>query len=335
MVGQARLTNFTALLQFSLGQSNPTYLVEAADGRKDVLPKKPPGKIVSSTAHRVSREFRILRALEQTDVPTPKVYTLCEDDGVIGTHFYIMQYIEGRHIEEPHIPGVSPEERTEMYDHDHDAIRTLARLHRLDFSRLGLAGFGRHHGFYDRQIKTLKHVSDSQACVVDVHTKRAVGGLPHLDEMTRFFSDPSKQPRDRSCLVHGDFKIDNLIFHKTEPRVIGVLDWEMATIGHPLSDAIRATSSPTGGPMALPTQGQILKWYFEETGYDVSHDLTRGTAFAGFRCAVIMQGVSARLAQGQASGKNAIIYRSQISPYTEWALSPIHRLQQRAERVKL
>ncbi|KAL2266602.1 hypothetical protein VTJ83DRAFT_5954 [Remersonia thermophila] len=219
--------------QFGFGQSNPTYQLTAADGQKYVLRKKPPGQLVSKTAHKVEREYRIIAALSKTDVPVPRPYCLCEDPSVIGTPFYIMEFLDGRIFEDPIIPNVLPDHRRAIWA---DAVRTLAKLHRLDPRSVGLESFGKQGGFYNRQIATWKAICTAQAAVRDVDTREEVGQLPHFDELMAFFSNESHQPADRATLVHGDFKIDNLVFHKTEPRVIGILDWEMSTIGHPLSD---------------------------------------------------------------------------------------------------
>lgn len=183
--------------------------------------KKPPGKLLSKSAHKVEREYRILHALDQTDVPHPKVYCLCEDDSIVGSAFYIMEFLDGRIFEEPHIPEVSGEERREMW---HDAVRTLAKLHRLSPKSIGLETFGRPSGFYNRQINTFKELQKVQADTVDVESKQKVGSVPHNDEILAFFQDLEYQPKDRGTPIHGDYKIDNLVFHKTEPRVIGILE---------------------------------------------------------------------------------------------------------------
>ncbi len=201
--------------------------------------KKPPGKLVSKTAHQVEREYKIIHALEKTDVPVPKAYCLCEDSSVIGTPFYIMEFLDGRIIEDPTMPDVTPEDRTEMSAtiHSlqvtgntdnmyrwHDAIRTLAKFHKVVPKDVGLENFGKPSGFYDRQIKTFATISRAQAATVDVETKEAVGQIPHIDEMLEYFRDKKFQPKDRGTPIHGDYKIDNLVFHKIEPRVIGILE---------------------------------------------------------------------------------------------------------------
>lgn len=210
------------LAQFGYGQSNPTYLLKSTiTGQKAVMRKKPPGKLLSKTAHKVDREYRILHALEDTDVPVPKTFILCEDDSVVGTPFYIMEFLDGRIFEDPAMPDVSPEDRHKMW---HEAITTLAKFHRVSPASVKLESFGKPNGFYNRQLKTFKTISEAQSQAVDVESQKQVGKIPHFDEMSAFFADPKTQPKDRSGFVHGDYKIDNVVFHKTEPRVIGILE---------------------------------------------------------------------------------------------------------------
>ena len=330
--------------QFGFGQSNPTYQLTSPNRTKYVLRKKPPGKLLSKTAHQVEREYKIIHALENTDVPVPKTYCLCEDDSVIGTPFYIMEFLVGRIITENHLPDVSPEIRKEMW---HDAVRTLAKFHSVDPKKVGLERFGRSSGFYDRQLKTFGTLSVSQANAVDVETKQPVGKIPHFDEMVKYFKRKEFQPEDRTTLIHGDYKIDNLVFHKTEPRVIGILDWEMATIGHPLSDFVNLTGpyswmntrtvNPNGRytpefepntTPGLPTLETCMKWYAEVSGYDPTPELTWGNAFGGFRAAIIMQGIAARYALRQASSERAKEYGQQLTPYGEWAWSKIEEARE-------
>jgi len=235
-------------------------------------------------------------------------------------------------------------------------VRTLAKFHRVDFSKVGLAGFGRHGGFYDRQLKTFGSLSKTQAAVEDVDTHKPVGDIPHFNDMVAFFKQKSTQPKDRTTLIHGDYKIDNLVFHKTEPRVIGILDWEMATIGHPLSDLVNLTapwawvgglsgaahstkksndSFKDGVTPGLPTLKEAIQWYTEESGYEPKLELLWGNAFGAFRGAVIMQGIAARYARRQASGTTAKEYAAQTGPYGEWAYSLVKKLQEAEGKSKL
>ncbi|TQS38629.1 hypothetical protein Golomagni_00860 [Golovinomyces magnicellulatus] len=300
-----------SLKQFGFGQSNPTYQITASNKSRYVLRKKPPGILVSMTAHQVEREYRILRALQKTNVPVPKVYCLCEDDSVIGTPFYIMEFLDGRIIEDPNMPGLSSAERKELWS---DAIHTLAKLHAVNPADVDLLSFGKPSGFYDRQIKTFNKVSKAQAVVKDIETQIPVGPIPHIHEMLQYFSDKKTQPHDRASLIHGDYKIDNLVFHKKEPRVIGIIDWEMSTIGHPHSDLINLII-----PYHLETKPQVMlvksptpestkelaELYAQFAGWDPRQDIMWGAAFGLFRLSVILQGIAARYAVRQASSAGA------------------------------
>ncbi|KAL8733827.1 MAG: hypothetical protein Q9166_001815 [cf. Caloplaca sp. 2 TL-2023] len=336
--------------QFRFGQSNPTYQLIAADRRRYVLRKKPPGKLLSETAHQVEREYRIIHALEETDVPVPETYCTCKDTSIIGTPFYIMEFLDGRIFEDASFPDTAADERREMW---HDAIRTLAKLHRLSPTAAGLADFGKPSGFYNRQLKTFGTISKSQAQAVDVDTHVAVGEIPHFKDMVAFFHDPGTQPKDRATLIHGDYKIDNLVYHKTEPRVIGILDWEMSTLGHPLSDLsnllspftfalqpptealssrINTAFFPSAPTPGLPSRSECLEWYAEVAGWDPSSETDWGDAFGVFRNSVIMQGIAARYALRQASSAQAKEYAVQMEPFGEFAWQLVVKLKQHTAR---
>ncbi|KAF2132611.1 APH-domain-containing protein [Dothidotthia symphoricarpi CBS 119687] len=321
--------------QFGYGQSNPTYQLTDKTGKKYVMRKKPPGKLLSKTAHKVDREYRIIHALEKTDVPVPKAYSLCQDENVIGSDFYIMEFLDGRIFEDPAMPEVTPEERTKMW---HSAITTLAKFHRVTPKDVNLESFGKPSGFYLRQIKTFNSISEAQAAAKDKETGVPVGKIPHQDDMVAFFSDAKTQPKDRATFVHGDYKIDNVVFHKTEPRVIGILDWEMSTIGHPLSDLnnllqpyLTASSEKMasigranrqfqpGATEGLPSVDQLIAWYSEVAGWDPRPDFTWGNAFTSYRSAIIMQGIAARYALRQASSMQAKEYGQMMKPFAEVA----------------
>jgi aminoglycoside phosphotransferase (APT) family kinase protein len=262
-----------------------------------------------------------------------------------------MEFLDGRIFEDPAIPGVTPEERTKMYfvlfpyppmqadePRWHSAITTLAKFHRVKPSSVNLSTYGKPSGFYNRQIATFNTISLAQASTKDIETGVAVGKIPHQDDMVSFFSNPSTQPKDRGTFVHGDYKIDNVVFHKTEPRVIGILDWEMSTIGHPLSDLnnllspyLTASSSKAasvgrahsgfkpGATPGLPSREQLIAWYTEVAGWDPRPDLTWGDAFATYRNTIIMQGIAARYAVRQASSAQAKDYGDMMKPYAEVA----------------
>lgn len=205
--------------------------------------------------------------------------------------------------------------------------------------------FGRPEGFYDRQIATFRTISSNQAKAIDVDTKVPVGDLPHFNDMVEFFANKKLQPKDRGTFVHGDYKIDNMVFHKTEPRVIGILDWEMATIGHPLSDLCNLTGPFTdlGGGMShskfdpkvvkgLPTREDCIDWYRDVAGWDPTHELTWGDAFHAFRGSVIMQGIAARYAVRQASSAQAKDYAERRQPFAMLAWGKVERVLEEARR---
>ena len=166
--------------------------------------KKPPGKLVSKTAHQVEREYKIMHALGPTDVPVPRTYCLCTDSSVIGTPFYIMEFLDGRIFSDPALPGVTEKERTDMW---RDVIRTLAKFHSVKPGSVGMSSFGKPSGFYNRQIKTFGTISEAQAQARDKETGKPVGKIPNYDDMVKVFSNPSTQPKDRSTFVHGDYKV--------------------------------------------------------------------------------------------------------------------------------
>ncbi|KAI2634598.1 kinase-like domain-containing protein [Xylaria nigripes] len=334
--------------QFGFGQSNPTYQLTSADKKRYVLRKKPPGKLLSKTAHKVEREYRIIAALGPTDVPVPKAYCLCEDDSVVGTPFYIMEFLDGRIFEDVSVPNVPAEERTRLW---RAAVETLARFHRVDFKKAGLESFGQHRGFYDRQLATWKEICIVQSKAVDVDTKVPVGQIPHFDEMLQFFSDEKLQPRDRTTLVHGDYKLDNMVFHKTESRVIGILDWEMSTIGHPLSDlgnllmafytypAARIYDPALdaflpGATPGLQRPDVVLGWYRDVAGWDPSPEFHWAMAFAVFRSSAICQGIAARHATRQASSTEAQKYADAFKPLGELAWSLVEQEMAKAAKVE-
>lgn len=227
-------------------------------------------------------------------------------------------------------------------------METLAKFHRVVPKSVGLEKFGKPTGFYDRQIATFTTISRAQAQVQDKDTKEPVGELPHFGDMVRFFSQKSTQPRDRGTLVHGDYKIDNMIFHRTEPRVIGILDWEMATVGHPLSDFCNLTSpyimdgaehqmdlfKPDRVP-GLPTREDCMRWYHAVSGYNPTGDIVWGDAFFAFRGAVIMQGIAARYAARQASSARAGDYGKRAKPFALGAWERVKQVQGGQQRGKL
>ncbi len=287
------------------GQSNPTFFVDY-DNRAMVLRKKPPGDILQS-AHAVDREYRIMNALANSPVPVPQMTLFENDESVVGTPFYLMEKLDGRVFPDYSLPGVEPEQRREMY---FSMAETMAAVHQVDWRAVGLEGFGKPGDYFTRQIRRWsKQWSQSK-------TREN----PWIDQLIEWL--PENIPDDdESTICHGDFRMGNLMFHPTEPRVIAVLDWELSTIGHPLADvafncmAYRTLPSEYGGMMGLnlaelgiPQESEYLAYYNRLTG--------RGPggkpevqpfhfAFSLFRFAVIFEGIAARAAGGNAASDNA------------------------------
>ncbi|HVP30277.1 MAG TPA: phosphotransferase [Myxococcota bacterium] len=288
--------------QFEGGQSNPTFSLEAG-GRRYVMRKKPPGKLLPS-AHAVDREFRVISALSKTDVPVAKAVVLCEDDAVIGTPFYVMAHVEGRIFRDPTLPGLEPAERAAIYDAMNDV---LARLHKVDVAAVGLSDYGKPGNYFARQLSRWTR-QYALAKTTDV---------PAMDALIEWL--PKHMPvDDETTLVHGDYRLENMIFHPTEPRVLAVLDWELSTLGHPLADLAyncilyHSASATTGGLVGLdfaksgiPSEAEYVAAYCRRTGREGVPDFAFCLAFSLFRLASIAQGVYARGLQGNASSERA------------------------------
>ncbi len=295
-----------AIRQFQGGQSNPTYLVETA-GRRYVLRKKPPGKVLPS-AHMVEREYRVIRALaDNTDLPVPRAHVLCEDDSIIGTPFYVMDFIPGRVLSHPALEEVASSQRRAIHM---AAIDTLARLHQVDANAVGLGDYGRPEGYVARQVK--RWSGQYQAS--------RTGDMPAMDKLMAWLPD-HLPALDESAIAHGDFRLGNLIFDAHEPRVTAILDWELSTLGHPLADlayyclpyhlpaglpGIRGLIGTDIAEQGIPTEADLLARYCEQTGRDEIADWHVFVAFSLFRLASILQGVHARALQGNASNADAL-----------------------------
>lgn len=290
--------------QFRGGQSNPTFLVESG-GRAFVLRKKPPGVLLPS-AHAVDREYAVMKALAGTDVPVPRMLHLCEDDGIIGTAFYIMEGLEGRVFRDLTLPDLSPQGRAEIYD---TMNRTLAALHRVDWRAVGLEAFGKATGYIPRQVARWTRAYEA----TKTHTIAA------MDKVMPWLARNVPEG-DEAAINHGDFRAENMVFHPTEPRVLGVLDWELATIGHPLPDLaynclpwnVPPDFPGIGGLVGLapdhgiPSEADYVAAYCDRTGRKGIGDWHYYVAFSLFRTAAILQGVHARALQGTASNENAL-----------------------------
>lgn len=279
------------------GQSNPTYRLDFGD-RSVVLRKQPPGELLPS-AHAIDREHRIQSALQGSGVPVPAMLHWCDDRSVVGTPFYVMEWLDGRVFHDSALPGVSAEDRAAMYD---SMNATMAALHTADWRALGLEGFGREGGYFARQIKRWTRQYEASRTQDIAEIEALIAWLPaHLPE------------DGETAICHGDYRVGNLMFHPTEPRVIAVLDWELATLGHPLADVAfncilyQSTAEEYGGVrgldlerMGIPRQEDYLASYDRRT--DRTDPVTPWhLAFALFRFAVIFEGIADRVARGNAA----------------------------------
>jgi aminoglycoside phosphotransferase (APT) family kinase protein len=291
--------------KFRGGQSNPTYLLSAESGRY-VLRRKPPGVLLAS-AHAIDREFRVLQALHGGQVPVAAPLHLCTDDGVIGSMFYVMEFIDGRIFWDPSLPECATGQRAVFYD---AVIRTLAAIHSVPVESAGLADYGKPGSYFERQIaRWSKQYRDSET--------RQIAAMDALIEQL-----PKRCPADDGsiALVHGDYRIDNLMFAADGPEVRAVVDWELSTLGHPLADlgyfcmALRLPRNPAlpglagmdRGELGIPDEQQILARYAQLTCRTIPDDWGFVIAFGFFRLAAIAQGVAKRAAQGNASSEQAV-----------------------------
>jgi len=289
--------------QFQGGQSNPTYRVTAGDHRY-VLRRKPPGKLLPS-AHAIDREYRVMAALADTEVPVAKMVALCDDAAVVGTVFYLMEYVEGRVLWDPTLPGMPPAARAAHYE---ELNRVQAALHQVDYQAAGLGDFGKPGQYIERQIARWSKQYEA-------------GGaerIPSMDALIEWLPR-HVPPGDETSIVHGDFRLDNVIFHPTEPRVLAVLDWELSTLGHPLSDfayqvmawrlapgQFRGLKGADFAALGIPTEAEYVATYCRRTGRASIPNWEFYLIFNMFRIAAILHGVLARALQGNAASRNAL-----------------------------
>ena len=292
--------------QFEGGQSNPTFLLEAA-GQPYVMRKQPPGELLPS-AHQVDREHRVMHALRDTPVPVPRMFCLCEDPAVIGTKFYVMEWVDGRLFTDTRLPDCGPEDRRATYN---DLARILAELHKVDPTAVGLDTFGKPGNYYERQIgRWSKQYIASKTEQIDA-----------MDALMEWL--PGNVPKDvASVVVHGDYRLGNVLLHPTEPRIVGVIDWELSTRGDGLADLgymcqdyhgeSYTDEGLAGADLAalnIPNEDELVAEYCKHAGRDSIDNWTFYIAYNMFRSAGIVQGVYKRGLDGNASSAKAVQYK--------------------------
>ena len=293
--------------QFDSGHSNPTFFLtaEMAGGARGefVLRKKPPGKLVAS-AHQVDREFRVISALADTDVPVARARLLCADDAVIGQMFYVMDYVDGRILIDPSMPDRTPTERAAIFDSMNDV---LARLHKVDFGKVGLGDYGRSGNYIARQVARWSKQ----------YAELKTEDIPAMDRLSAWLPE-NIPPEDPTTIVHGDYRLGNLIVHPTEPRIVAVLDWELSTLGHPLADlaynciGYHLPDPPHGfatvdfAKAGLPTESDYVAAYCRRVGRERIEHWNTYVAFSLYRLAAIAQGVYRRGLAGNSSNPESV-----------------------------
>ncbi len=308
--------------KFPGGQSNPTFLL-TADSGKYVLRRKPPGKLLQS-AHAVDREFRVITALADTDVPVARGYQLCEDDDVIGSMFYVMAYVDGRIFWNPALPDLANAERTAIYD---DMNRVLAELHGVNVDAVGLGDYGKPGNYFERQVgRWTKQYLAAETEAIEP-----------MDELIRWLPEHMPDDDGQVALVHGDYRLDNMIFHPTQARILAIVDWELSTLGHPLADLAyqcmqwrlpntgisKGLAGIDRAAIGIPTEAEYVAAYCRRTDRDGISDWTFCLAFSFFRLASIVQGVLKRALDGNASNTQAMQIGKMTRPLAQAAIDLI------------
>jgi len=309
--------------KFAGGQSNPTFRLDTPS-TSYVLRQKPPGKLLRG-AHAVDREYQVLSALAESDVPVAKTYHLCEDESIIGSMFYVMEFVAGRVIWDPALPDMNPGERTDIYA---EMNRVLAALHMVNVEQVGLQNYGKAGDYYGRQTNTW---SKQYRASETTH----IGAMEELIDWL-----PKNQPANdgKLSIVHGDYRLDNLMFHQTEPRVIATLDWELSTLGHPYADLayqcmLYHMPHGSGVPglagldfagLGIPDEEQYRAMYCERVGIDSIPNWNYYLSFSLFRLAAICQGVLKRGQDGNASSEKAKTYGAIVEPLAQIAVELAH-----------
>lgn len=308
--------------KFAGGQSNPTFKLQSPN-QTYVLRRQPPGKLLKS-AHAVDREFKVLQALQGSQVPVAQVYHLCEDTTIIGSMFYIMEYVEGRVFWDSSLPQITDNAtRSQMYT---QMITVLGALHRVDVDAIGLSDYGRSGNYFERQFSRWSQ----QYQLSETHT------IAEMNDLIAWLQKHLPKDDGRVALVHGDYRMDNLMFHPTEAKIVAVLDWELSTLGHPFADLayqcmqLRLPDSVgkatgLGGvdrhKLGIPSEQEYVASYCKLMGIDTIPNWNFYLAFSFFRLAAIAQGVAKRAQEGNASNKEAVKVGAMVQPLAQYALS--------------
>jgi aminoglycoside phosphotransferase (APT) family kinase protein len=303
--------------QFKGGQSNPTFKLSAG-GQSFVLRTKPgPAAKLLPSAHAIDREFKVMDALNKAGFPAPRQFLLCNDESVIGRAFFVMEFIEGRVLWDQSLPGMTPPERAAIYD---ELNRVIAQLHTIDYAAIGLADYGKPGNYFARQIE--RWTRQYQASATET--------IEAMDKLIEWL--PQNIPAgEATSIVHGDFRLDNMIFHPTEPRILAVLDWELSTLGHPLADfsyhcmswhiapgQFRGIAGLDLEALGIPSQEQYIATYCARTGATIRpEDFNFYLAYNMFRLAGIMQGIMKRYVDGTASSAQALQNGKAARPMAE------------------
>jgi len=295
-----------AVEQFKGGQSNPTFKLSVG-GQHYVLRTKPaPAAKLLPSAHAIEREYRVMDALHKAGFPAARQFCLCMDEAVIGRAFYVMEFVEGRVLWDQALPGMTPAERSAIYD---ELNRVIAQLHSIDYAAIGLGDYGKPGNYFQRQIERWSRQYKASETETIEAMDRLIDWLPaHIP------------PGDDTAIVHGDYRLDNMIFHPTEPRILAVLDWELSTLGHPFADfsyhcmswhiepgQFRGIAGLDLKALGIPSQREYIARYAERTGKHIRlEDFGFYLAFNMFRLASIMQGIMKRYVDGTASSAQAL-----------------------------
>ena len=302
--------------QFKGGQSNPTFLLTTPQMRYVMRSKPAPSAKLLPSAHAVDREHRVITALGRAGMPVPRTHCLCEDEGLIGLAFYVMEFVAGRVLWEQSLPGMAPRERAAVYD---EMNRVIAALHSVDYKAIGLEGFGKPGNYFQRQIDRWSKQ----------YRASATDPIPEMDRLIEWLPG-AIPPGDETVIVHGDYRLDNLMFHPTEPRILAILDWELSTLGHPLADfsyhcmswhippeKFRGIAGLDLAALGIPSEAEYVAAYCKRTGRPGIDHWEFYLAYNMFRLAAILQGIMKRALDGTAASTEALDAGKRARPMAE------------------